>query len=157
MSRVIPVTAADFEAEALQAKAPVLLVFTASWAGPCKAFMKTLEDYAAKNPALKVVSIDTDRDPDLCGSFSIRTVPTVVTMHGGKALFGATGNQPPKVLDQLVRESLAAANLPALDKLPIDFPKPEGEELASAKQISVMRPVKLRRQRKSLSFRNIFS
>ena len=101
----------NFEDEVLKSDKIVLIDFWADWCGPCKALAPTLEKFAEDNQAkVKVVKINVDESPNLAGMFGVQSIPTLVTMKGNTAIFGVVGNQPRKVLDQLLEQSLQAEN-----------------------------------------------
>lgn len=129
---ITPVNEQNFEKEVLQADKLVLIDFYADWCGPCKALAPTLEKFAEDNmDKVKVVKINVDESPNLAGAFGIQSIPTLVTMKGNQAVFGVMGNQPRKVLDQLLEQSLqavAANNIipEAKDNTPPPAPKGPG-------------------------------
>jgi len=112
MSNITEVTEANFEPEVANAGKLVLIKFTASWCGPCKALTPTLEKFAAERADVKVVVVDIDKSPVLAQIFGIRSVPTLITFNEVRALFGMTGNVPRKAIDALIDKSFAAINNP---------------------------------------------
>lgn len=86
---------------------PVVLNFTASWCGPCKAFAPALEETAKENEGkFKVFKIDIDQNQDIPAMFGIRSVPTTVffTPNGQPTLIN--GNIGKAGLDKAVNEIL---------------------------------------------------
>lgn len=112
-SFVIPVNETNFEQEVLKSDKLVLIDFYADWCNPCQKLAPTLEKFAEENQdKVKVVKINVEESPNLAGAFNIRSIPTLVTMKGGEAIFGVTGGVPKNVLEQLIDQSLqvVAAN-----------------------------------------------
>lgn len=83
------ITDATFESEVLRASRPVVVDFTASWCGPCKAIEPILEDLP-----LDVVALDIDDNPRVASRYGVLSLPTVIlfdrgepraTVHGARA------------------------------------------------------------------------
>ncbi|HNC97745.1 MAG TPA: thioredoxin domain-containing protein, partial [Myxococcota bacterium] len=66
-------TSGNFEAEVLKSEVPVLVDFTATWCGPCKALApvvdKLADDYAGK---VKVGKLDIDENSNIAQKYGIR-------------------------------------------------------------------------------------
>ncbi len=81
---------AQLETEA--GDAPLLLIFSASWCGPCKAMAPTLDDIAdVYTPNVAFARIDIEQAPRLAEAFDVRTVPTLVLRRGGQDKVRHTG------------------------------------------------------------------
>ncbi len=91
----------NFEQEVLQADQPVLVDFTASWCGPCRALAPIIDQVAeALDGKAKVGKVDIDEAPLTAGKFGVRGVPTVMVFKGGQRVdqhVGLTTKQ--KLLD----------------------------------------------------------
>lgn len=76
---------ANFESEVLKADLPVLVDFTATWCGPCRALApiveKIADDFVGK---AKVGKLDIDDSRQIAQKFGIRSVPTVMIFRGGQ-------------------------------------------------------------------------
>lgn len=75
----------NFEAEVLKSDKPVLVDFTATWCGPCRALApiveKVADEFAGK---VKVGKLDIDESPNVSAKYGIRSVPTVLVFEGGQ-------------------------------------------------------------------------
>jgi len=83
-ANVVLVSDTTFEQEVLKADKPVLVDFTASWCGPCKALAPVIDGIADEaRGAFKVVKVDIDEAPKTAARYNIRGVPTVVAFDAG--------------------------------------------------------------------------
>ena len=78
-------TDANFEKEVLQSDLPVLVDFTATWCGPCKALAPIVEKIADElEGKVKVGKLDIDAARPIAEKYRIRSVPTVMVFRGGQ-------------------------------------------------------------------------
>ncbi|UQA62401.1 thioredoxin [Polyangium aurulentum] len=74
----------NFESEVLKSDVPVLVDFTATWCGPCKALApivdKIADDFQGK---VRVGKLDIDENPELTAKYGVRSVPTVIVFKAG--------------------------------------------------------------------------
>lgn len=74
----------NFDSEVLKSDVPVLVDFTATWCGPCKALApivdKLADEYQGK---VKVGKLDIDENPKVTANYGVRSVPTVIVFKGG--------------------------------------------------------------------------
>src|SRR5262245_7230062 len=74
----------NFEAEVLKSDVPVLVDFTATWCGPCKALAPIVDKIADEfQGRIKVGKLDIDDAPDTTVKYGVRSVPTVLVFKGG--------------------------------------------------------------------------
>lgn len=84
-ANVIELTDDNFENEVLKSSVPVLVDFTATWCGPCKALAPIVDDLAKQyNGKVKVAKLDIDDSPETPSRLGIRGVPTVIVFKGGR-------------------------------------------------------------------------
>ena len=76
-----------------------LLVFSASWCGPCKAFKPTLLELEQE----RLVYIDIDEHPQTRAEYKVASVPTVILVdESGNELERLMGAQPLSKLQDLL-------------------------------------------------------
>ena len=64
-----------------------MLVFSATWCGPCKAMAPAVEDIARTYAeTVAVAKIDIEASPALANQFEVRGVPTLVVRRGGRQI-----------------------------------------------------------------------
>lgn len=75
----------NFEADVLKSDTPVLVDFTATWCGPCKALApiveKIADEYAGR---IRVGKCDIDDSPGTAAKYGVRSVPTVMVFKNGQ-------------------------------------------------------------------------
>lgn len=88
--------------------APVVVMFHASWCGPCKG-MKPIVEALAAEQGFTLVGVDAGAERTLAGTEGVRGVPTLIVYKNGKAEASSAGGL---TADKL-RSFLAAAGVPA--------------------------------------------
>lgn len=84
-ANVIELSDTSFETEVLKSQVPVLVDFTATWCGPCKALAPIVEKIANEHAGkYKVAKVDIDDCPNTAQRYGIRSVPTVLVFKGGE-------------------------------------------------------------------------
>lgn len=89
----ITITKDNFEKEVLKSDKPVLVDFFATWCGPCKALMPTVDEIANEHPEIKVGKVDVDEEMELARQFKVFSVPTLMVFKDGKVLKQMLGVQ----------------------------------------------------------------
>ena len=75
----------NFDKEVLGSDVPVLVDFTATWCGPCKALAPIVDQVATELVGkLKVGKLDVDDSPVTAGKFGVRGVPTLMLFKNGE-------------------------------------------------------------------------
>jgi len=80
----VEVGEANFEAEVLRSKQPVLVAFGAPWSQPCQIINSVLDEVAAACAgSVKVVRVNADDTPDLGVLYEIQSIPTLLYFVDG--------------------------------------------------------------------------
>ncbi|MGE3172289.1 MAG: thioredoxin [Planctomycetota bacterium] len=92
MSKVSELTDDNFQDTLKTASTPVLVDFSATWCGPCKALAPTIDKVAAEySGKLAVYKVDIDSAQETASTFDIRAVPTCIFFKGDKEVDRFTG------------------------------------------------------------------
>ena len=63
----------------------MLVDFTATWCGPCRALAPIVEKIADEfEGKVKVGKLDIDESPGVTAKYGIRSVPTILVFQGGQ-------------------------------------------------------------------------
>lgn len=68
----------------LTANRLVMLKFSATWCGPCKAVAPVIERLAKAHPKVFVGDVDIDKCQDVAAQYAVTTVPTFIFFRNGK-------------------------------------------------------------------------
>ena len=75
----------NFEEEVLKSESPVIVDFTATWCGPCKALAPIVDQVADELAGqVKVGKLDIDESPVTAGKLGVRGVPTLMVFKNGE-------------------------------------------------------------------------
>jgi thioredoxin 1 len=109
MPAITDATATTFAAEALDSRAPVVLVdFWAPWCAPCRALTPALEQLAGERDDLKLVRVNTDEEQGIAARYGVTGLPTVVILREGEPVGAITQAAPKRRLAAQIDAALAA-------------------------------------------------
>ena len=101
------VTDANFEAEVLQSKEPVVVDVWAEWCGPCRMIAPALDEIATEMAGkVKIVKMNVDENPGVPGKFGIRSIPTLMLFKDGQLTSQKVGAAPKGELSKWIAGSI---------------------------------------------------
>ena len=101
-SKVVTLTAENFDTEALAAHRVAVVDFWASWCPPCRALAPSIAALAEERPDVLVGKVDVDDHPEIAGRYGIQSIPTVLVFRGGELADRSVGLVPIARLRELV-------------------------------------------------------
>lgn len=107
MSKEKVITDANFAAEVLQSKTPVLVDFWAEWCGPCKMLAPVMARIAEANQGkLAVGKMNVDDNQETPQKYGIQGIPTLILFKNGDIAHQIVGFQSQEKIQQAIDETL---------------------------------------------------
>lgn len=108
MAQLTKLESDNFETEALQSDLPVLVDFSATWCGPCRALAPVVEELAKEySGRARIFSVDVDEAGDLATQYGVMSVPSLLFFKGGELVDRAVGALPKDELRSRLNRILA--------------------------------------------------
>ena len=86
---------------------PAIVVFYATWCGPCKALAPVLEELAKEYAGkVYIYKIDVDKEEELAGAFGIRSIPTLLWIPQSGKPTVTQGALPKPELKKMIDDTL---------------------------------------------------
>ena len=103
-------TDASFERDVLRSDRSVLVVFGASWCGPCRLMAPALRALAAtEKDRLIVAKLDVDASPATAERYGVETYPMCVLFDAGEEVARLDGYMPLRKIEAELAPHLGAA------------------------------------------------
>lgn len=110
-SKVVTLTADQFDALALAPGRTAVVDFWAPWCPPCRALAPTVEALAAERDDVLVGKLDVDDHPAIAQRYGVQNIPTVLVFRDGRLAGRSVGlvsiGRLRDLVDQPAEEAIA--------------------------------------------------
>jgi thioredoxin 1 len=120
---------ANFEAEVLRSKMPVLVAFWAAWSRPCQVLDPILQELASTQPGkARVVRVNADESLGLSLLYDIQSIPTLLYFVEGKPRVRIVGTATKQAILAKLRPFGVTNETVALPEEASSAPRQPGKE-----------------------------
>ena len=107
MANTLALSDAQFKAEVIDSRIPVLVDFWATWCAPCIAMEPTLEELATTHLGkLKVVKVNIEENQVSAQAYGVRSLPNFLIFNGGKVVGQIAGAVSKQKLGEAIQKVL---------------------------------------------------
>ena len=98
----------DFRARVIDCGKPALVFFRAAWSQPCKLMDERLEKVLPKyRERLCPFLVDVDASPKTTAAFEIKSVPSLLMMHGARVMERFVSCKTPEELEEFFSKTIS--------------------------------------------------
>jgi thioredoxin 1 len=91
---VINTTTEAFKKDVLENQKVVLVDFWAEWCGPCRMVAPVLDEISKETPALDIVKVNVDEQPQLAMDYNVTGIPLLGVFKDGRMVKQLVGARP---------------------------------------------------------------
>ena len=85
----------------------VLVDFSASWCGPCKAMEPVIREMTDKYQGkISIIEIDIDEQRSLATEYMVQSIPTLIIFNNGREIKRLVGLQKPETIELNLNRAL---------------------------------------------------